>query len=67
MTYSFILQIMVNKYSCRLWVKRNEKWFENFGGVADEEEKFCHFFHTAKLRFHTPGGTIILQRLQYYP
>ncbi|XP_011872207.1 PREDICTED: uncharacterized protein LOC105564451 isoform X3 [Vollenhovia emeryi] len=34
-------------YQQRLWLKRNDKWFDNFGGAANEEEP-RGFFGTAK-------------------
>ncbi|XP_032673877.1 uncharacterized protein LOC116845390 isoform X3 [Odontomachus brunneus] len=39
----------------RSWVRRNEKWFENFGRVANGEEELHRFFGTAKSRVHVAG------------
>ncbi|KAL6445296.1 hypothetical protein ACFW04_002264 [Cataglyphis niger] len=39
----------------RLWIKRNEKWFENFGGTTNEKEELHSFFSTAKSRVYVAG------------
>ncbi|KAG7203312.1 hypothetical protein KM043_010401 [Ampulex compressa] len=38
----------------RSWLKRNEKWFDTFGGPIDEEE-LHRFFSTAKSRVYVAG------------
>ncbi|KAH0948095.1 hypothetical protein HN011_006771, partial [Eciton burchellii] len=42
----------------RLWLKRHEKWFENFGDAMNETEELHSFFGTAKSRVHIAGHTI---------
>ncbi|KAL6256395.1 hypothetical protein P5V15_012508 [Pogonomyrmex californicus] len=39
----------------RAWLKRNDKWFDNFGGTANEEEELHSFFGTAKSRVYVAG------------
>ncbi|XP_011170054.2 uncharacterized protein LOC105203022 isoform X5 [Solenopsis invicta] len=39
----------------RSWLKRNDKWFENFGGTANEEEELHGYFGAAKSHIHVAG------------
>ncbi|XP_029676105.1 uncharacterized protein LOC115243345 isoform X2 [Formica exsecta] len=39
----------------RVWIKRNEKWFDNFGGTTNEKEELHSFFGTAKSRVYVAG------------
>ncbi|XP_011134914.1 uncharacterized protein LOC105180520 isoform X2 [Harpegnathos saltator] len=44
----------------RSWLRRNEKWFENFGRAANEAEELHCFFGTAKSRVHVAGHAAAL-------
>ncbi|XP_036138687.1 uncharacterized protein LOC105834785 isoform X2 [Monomorium pharaonis] len=47
----------------RSWLKRNDKWFENFGGLANEEEEL-DFFGNAKSRVHIAGHAAAISNVE---
>ncbi|EZA55467.1 hypothetical protein X777_04748 [Ooceraea biroi] len=50
----------------RLWVKRNEKWFENFGDAMNEAEELHSFFGTAKSRVHVAGHIAAISNIEQH-
>ncbi|RLU18429.1 hypothetical protein DMN91_008786 [Ooceraea biroi] len=57
-------KLSVNWY--RLWVKRNEKWFENFGDAMNEAEELHSFFGTAKSRVHVAGHIAAISNIEQH-
>ncbi|XP_029170397.1 uncharacterized protein LOC114940079 isoform X4 [Nylanderia fulva] len=42
----------------RAWMRKNEKWFENFGSTTNEKEESQSFFGTAKSQVYIAGHAV---------
>ncbi|XP_012221991.1 uncharacterized protein [Linepithema humile] len=51
-------------YQQRLWVRRNEKWFDIFGNAANEEEEVHSVFGTAKSRVYVAGHAVAVPNME---
>ncbi|KMR04908.1 dentin sialophospho [Lasius niger] len=46
-------------------MRRNEKWFENFGATTNEKEELHSFFGTAKSRVYIAGHAVATNMEQF--
>ncbi|XP_024881418.1 uncharacterized protein LOC112460793 isoform X4 [Temnothorax curvispinosus] len=48
----------------RSWLKRNDKWFDNFGGTANEEEELHGYFGAIKSRVYVAGHATTISNVE---
>ncbi|XP_071553613.1 uncharacterized protein [Temnothorax nylanderi] len=48
----------------RSWLKRNDKWFDNFGGTANEEEELHGYFGAVKSRVYVAGHATAISNVE---
>ncbi|XP_012060715.1 PREDICTED: uncharacterized protein LOC105623955 [Atta cephalotes] len=48
----------------RSWLKRNDNWFDNFGGMANEEEELHSGFGTAKSHLYVAGNAAAISNVE---
>ncbi|KYQ47927.1 hypothetical protein ALC60_12885 [Trachymyrmex zeteki] len=48
----------------RSWLKRNDNWFDNFGGMANEEGDPHSIFGTAKSRLYVAGNAAAISNVE---
>ncbi|XP_011052338.1 PREDICTED: uncharacterized protein LOC105144839 isoform X3 [Acromyrmex echinatior] len=48
----------------RSWLKRNDNWFDNFGGMANEEEELRSVFGTAKSHLYVAGNAAAISNVE---